>query len=78
MHSGRFLRPAPSHQMDLPLGLLLLHPVEEGEEEVGVGRRDRPLRSTVVQGRLCVLSCHLVGDEFYGRQKEGSRDYFIV
>ena len=61
--------------MDLPLGLLLLHPVEEGEEEVGVGRRDRPLRPTMIQGRFCIFPSHLIGDKLYGRQKKGLLHY---
>lgn len=69
MHSGWFLWPASSHQMDLPLGLLLLHPVEEGEEEIGVGRRDCSLRPTVIQGRLGILSCYLVGDKVRASKK---------
>ena len=62
MDSGWFLGSASSHQVDLPLGLLLLHPVEEGEEQVGVGRRHRPLSPTMIQGRLCILPCHLSGN----------------
>ena len=68
MHSGRLLWPASPHQVDLPLRLLLLHPVEEGEEEVRVGRRHRPLRPTMIQGGLCILSSHLV-DRFKIQQK---------
>jgi len=42
-HLKRWLRlrsPSPAHDVDLSLGLFLLHGVEEGEEEVGVGRGD--------------------------------------
>ena len=66
---GRLLWPAAPDQVDLALGLLLLHPVEEGEEEIGVGGRDRSLRPTVIQGRLGILSCYLVGDKVRASKK---------
>ena len=61
MYSGWFLGSASPHEVNLPLGLLLLHPVEEGEEQVRVGRSHRPLSPTMIKGRLCILSCHLRG-----------------
>ena len=62
MDSGWFLGSASSDEVNLPLGLLLLHPVEEGEEQVRVGRSYRPLSPTMIKGCLCVLSCHLRGN----------------
>ena len=63
---GRLLWPAAPDQVDLALGLLLLHPVEEGEEQVRVRRRHRPLRPPMFKCCTSLLSSDLRNIFFSG------------